>query len=172
MHYSVSATTRPARTGEINGVNYHFVSCESFQQMLSRDELLEWAQVYGQYYGTPRRYVDEKLQNGQDVVLEIDVQGAMKIKEKFPQGVFIFIVPPSLAELSVRINKRGSDTPESILKRLGCAKTELSLAGSYNYIIVNDEVARAVNKIRSIVTAEKCRTVRNQDILDKICNDQ
>lgn len=170
LHYSVSATTRSPRTGEANGVNYWFTAKEDFQAMVKNDELLEWAEVYGNYYGTPRCHVDAMLHSGKDVVLEIDTQGAMQIKAKFPQGVFIYIVPPSIGELAARITKRGTDSPEAIEKRLNSVHEELSCAYHYNYIVVNDEVAKATAKIAAILSAEKCRTERNADLINIICD--
>lgn len=172
LHYSISATTRPPRAGEVNGVNYWFVSSDEFRAMIAKDDLLEWAEVYGNYYGTPRRYVYDMLESGKDVVLEIDTQGAMQIKAKFPEGVFIFIVPPSLKELEDRIVKRGTDSPAVIAKRLGCVQDELRCASGYDYVVVNDEVAAATEKISAIVTAEKCRVGRNSDLLAAIANNE
>jgi len=169
INYSISTTTRSPRAGEVNGLNYRFIAKEEFQSMVQNDELLEWAEVYGNYYGTPRRYVTELLHSGKDVVLEIDTQGAMQIKAKFPQGVFIYIVPPSIDELANRINKRGSDSPEAIEKRLGCVRYELSCAYHYNYIVVNDQVAEATTRISAIINAEKCRVDRNTDLIDAMC---
>lgn len=168
LFYSVSATTRPPRAGEVNGVNYWFVPPAQFSQMIADDELLEWAEVYGNRYGTPRRYVDDMLARGKDVVLEIDTQGAMQIKTKFPQGVFIFIMPPSLGELEDRIRKRGTDGPEVIAKRLSCVQDELKYASQYDYVVVNDEVAAATARISAIIDAEKCRTARNADLIEAI----
>lgn len=169
LHYSISATTRPPRPGEINGQNYWFVSREQFQAMINNDELLEYAEVYGNYYGTPRRYVTDLLNSGRDVVLEIDTQGAMQIKTKFPQGVFIYIVPPSLEELAQRIYKRGTDSYESIRQRLSCVNEELMYAGNYNYIVVNDELSEAVRKAAAIIIAEKCRSDRNLAMIGDVC---
>lgn len=168
LQYSISATTRPPRTGEVNGVNYWFVTPEEFEAMARQDELLEWAEVYGNCYGTPRRYVAEMLASGKDVVLEIDTQGAMQIKAKFPEGVFIFVVPPSLRELRDRIVRRGTDSPAVIAKRLGCVQEELGYAPQYDYVVVNDEVAAATAKIAAIITAEKCRMARNADLVAAI----
>jgi guanylate kinase len=168
LNFSISATTRLPRAGEQNGVNYWFVAQEEFKNMIRQDDLLEWAEVYGNYYGTPRRYVMEMLEKGQDVVLEIDTQGAMQIKDKFPDGVFIFIVPPSLDELGKRIHKRGTETPEVIKKRLSCAANELTYAEKYNYVIINDEVNKAVRCVESILTAERCRVNRNVKLIKEI----
>lgn len=167
LHYSISATTRPSRIGETNGVNYWFISHEEFRAMIKNDELLEWAEVYGNYYGTLRRYVAELLDNGKDVVLEIDTQGAMQVKEKFSQGVFIYILPPSLDELADRIYKRGTDSRESIKKRLSCVSNELTCIHNYNYVVVNHEVAKAVEKIAAIIEAEKCNVIRNDNLIRK-----
>lgn len=168
LHYSVSATTRSPRPGEVNGVNYWFVSEDEFKTMAANDELLEWAEVYGRYYGTPLKYVWEQLKSGKDVILEIDIQGAMQVKAKFPKGVFIFVVPPSLNELETRIHKRGTETQDVIDLRLGCVRQELSFIYSYQYVVVNDEVPEAVRKIAAIVEAEKCLISRNEDILESI----
>ncbi len=168
LHYSISATTRPARPGEVNGVNYWFIAPDEFRTMVEQDELLEWAEVYGNYYGTPRRWVTDTLRSGRDVVLEIDTQGAMQIKKKFPEGVFVFIVPPSLKELEDRIVKRGADSPAVIAKRLGCVQDELCFARQYDYAVVNDEVAAATTKIAAIILAEKCRMERNRDLIEAI----
>lgn len=169
LHYSISATTRSPRFGETNGLNYWFISKEEFQSMISDDALLEWAEVYGNYYGTPYHRVKELLDSGKDVVLEIDTQGAMQVKGKFPQGVFIYIVPPSLEELADRIHKRGTDSVESIKRRLSCATAEMNKVYSYNYVVVNDEVPVAVRKIEAIISAEKCSVSRSGNLIQKIC---
>lgn len=169
LHYSVSATTRAARAGEVHGTNYLFVSQEEFQEMIAKDDLLEWANVYGNCYGTPRQYVMELLNDGKDVILEIDTQGAMQIKDKFPEGVFIYIIPPSLNELANRIYKRGTDSLESIKTRLSCATFEIDCAQHYNYVVVNDLVEEAVRKISAIITAEKCNAKRNTLLVNNVC---
>ncbi|MDR3592387.1 MAG: guanylate kinase [Negativicutes bacterium] len=169
LNYSISATTRSPRTGETDGINYWFTAPEDFQSMVKNDEMLEWAEVYGNYYGTPRRWVTQMLHSGKDVVLEIDTQGALQVKAKFPQGVFVYIVPPSIRELAARITKRGTDSPEVIEKRLNAAYEELSFAYKYNYVVVNDQVALATAKIAAIITAEKCRVERNNDLIKMIC---
>ena len=137
LAYSVSVTTRQARNGEVDGVNYFFKSVEEVKQMIAEGELLEYAEVYGNYYGTPRSYVMELLNQGKDVILEIDIQGAMQIKKRFPDGVFVFIVPPSLDELCSRIYKRGTDSEDVIKRRLASATGELAYANEYDYIVVN-----------------------------------
>ncbi|HWR44773.1 guanylate kinase [Sporomusa sp.] len=170
LKYSISATTRPPRVGEVDGVNYLFIGKNQFTTMIDNGELLEWAEVYGNFYGTPRHYVLDQLNNGYDVVLEIDTQGAMKVKDNFPQGVFVYIIPPSLDELADRIYKRGTDSLDAIQNRLNCASGELSLAHNYHYIVVNDQVAAAVQKVETIITAEKYRAERNTDLIDSLCH--
>lgn len=157
---SVSATTRSPREGEIDGVNYFFISREDFQKRLAEDDFLEYAEVYGNLYGTPRSKVLEILESGKDVILEIDIQGALKVKEKVKDGVFIFILPPSLEELKQRIIKRGSESPESLMTRFSCASKEIGFASKYDYAVVNDTVSEAVKKIEGIIIAEKCQVRR------------
>lgn len=160
LQYSVSITTRAPRVGEIDGINYYYIGKEKFEQMLRDNELLEWAQVYDNYYGTPKKQVMDVLEQGQDIILEIDIQGAMQIKKQFPQGVFIFIVPPSISELEERITKRGTDSAEAIKKRLSCVSEELSYVTEYDYVIVNDTIESAIEKLKAIIIAEKCRPHR------------
>jgi guanylate kinase len=135
--------------------------------MIAADEFLEWAEVYGNYYGTPEVKVREQLAQGKNVILEIDTQGALKVKAKFPQGIFIFIVPPSTSELEARIRKRGTETEEVIARRMGCAHEEMALMNKYNYVVLNDLVELAVAKIAAIITAEECKVGRNQDLIPK-----
>jgi len=168
LNYSISATTRSARAGEQHGVNYWFVSRAKFQNMIEHDQLLEWAEVYGNFYGTPCQHIVELLSSGKDVVLEIDAQGATQIKKKFPEGVCIYIAPPSLDELANRIYKRGTDSLETIKTRLNSANAELTYVPHYNYVVVNDEVQSATNKIAAIISAEKCRVGRNMDVIETI----
>ena len=158
--YSVSATTRAPRTGETEGVNYFFKTKDQFRSMIERDELLEGAEYVGQYYGTPRSFVSETIQAGKDIILEIEVQGAMKVKQRFPEGVFIFLMPPSLDELKTRIENRGTETDESIRNRLSVAVDEIRLLEHYDYAVVNDRVESACERILSIITAEHCKRER------------
>lgn len=160
---SVSATTRKPRNGEIDGVNYFFIDKEDFLEKIDNNDFLEYAEVYGNYYGTPKSKVFEVLESGKDVILEIDIQGALKIKSAYPDGVFIFILPPSMEELRSRITNRGSETPESLKTRLNSAYEEISFASKYDYAVINDEVNEAVRKIESIITAEKCRVYKIKD---------
>ena len=169
LGYSVSVTTRQPRTGEIDGVNYFFKTVDEVKEMIAKDELLEYAEVYGNYYGTPREYVMEQLKAGKDVLLEIDIQGALQVKKRFPEGVFVFIVPPSLDELSARIYKRGTDSEDVIKRRLASAASELTYAAEYDYIIVNDIAEKAADKVLTIMEAERYRVARTYFIVNKIC---
>ncbi|MGI6703102.1 MAG: guanylate kinase [Clostridia bacterium] len=157
---SISNTTRLPRDGEVHGKNYFFISREEFLDMISKDGFIEYAEVYGNYYGTPRRYVEENLHQGRDVLLEIDIQGALQVKEKYKEGVFVFILPPSMEELKARITKRGTEDEKEILRRFESAYKEINYVSRYNYFIINDRVDTAVEKLRSIITAEKCRVDR------------
>jgi len=162
---SVSATTRSPRAGEEHGINYYFINREEFLNRIDNDDFLEYAEVYGNFYGTPKSKVLEILDQGKDVILEIDIQGALKIKSSYPEGIFIFILPPSMEELKSRITNRGSETPESLKTRLEAAYDEISFASKYDYAVVNDEVEDAVKKIESIIIAEKCRVFKIKDEL-------
>jgi len=153
------------RAGEDNGVNYYFINREEFLMKIDNDDFLEYAEVYGNFYGTPKSKVFEILEQGKDVILEIDIQGALKIKSAYPEGIFIFILPPSMEELKSRITNRGSETPESLKTRLEAAYDEISFASKYDYAVVNDTVEEAVKKIESIIIAEKCRVFKIKDEL-------
>ncbi|ALP89953.1 MULTISPECIES: guanylate kinase [Clostridium] len=164
---SVSATTRSPRNGEVDGINYYFMSKEQFKEKIEANDFLEYAEVYDNFYGTPKSNVEQLLESGKDVILEIDIQGALKVKENTEEGVFIFILPPSMEELKARIIKRGSETPESLMKRFKSAYKEINFISRYNYAVVNDEVETAVDKLEAIVCAEKCRVDRiKHSILD------
>jgi guanylate kinase len=157
---SVSCTTRLPREGEVDGVNYYFIDKEKFASMIQGNEFLEYAEVYDNFYGTPYSGIEKKLMEGYDVILEIDIQGALKVKEKYPEGLFLFILPPSMEELKNRIKKRGSETEESFLKRFKSAFKEINYASRYNYAVVNDTIDDAVKKLECIIVAEKCRIDR------------
>jgi len=164
---SVSITTRQPRQGEVNGESYYFYSKEEFKRKIEEKDFLEYAEVYGNFYGTPKSKVMERLDRGEDVILEIDIQGALKVKENFEEGVFIFILPPSMEELKNRIINRGSETPESLMTRFKSAYKEINYLSKYNYAVVNDTVVEAANKIKSIIAAEKCRVDRiKENLLD------
>lgn len=172
LGYSISATTRAPRTGEVNGVNYWFLSKEEFQKMISEDGLLEWAEVYGNYYGTPAQKVKDSLAEGKNILLEIDTQGAALVRKKFPEGVYIYILPPSLEELKRRIIGRGTDSEESIERRLSCAREEMGCASEqYNYLVLNDEVELAVERVETIIEAEQYQIKRNLNLLKAVCGE-
>jgi len=158
IHFSVSFTTRSPRPGEIDGVNYHYVSREEFERMISAGELLEYAEYVGNYYGTSLKVIRDNLEQGIDVLLDIEVQGAAKVREKCPDAVLIFIIPPSIEELSRRLTARNTDTADVVELRLQKAREECQLCSSYDYIVVNDSVSSASAEILSILTAERCRT--------------
>ncbi|MGG3832166.1 MULTISPECIES: guanylate kinase [Geobacillus] len=160
LHYSVSVTTRPPREGEVEGVDYFFRTREQFEQMIRENKLLEWAEYVGNYYGTPIDYVEKTLAEGKDVFLEIEVQGAMKVRRAFPEALFIFLAPPSLTELEKRIMGRGTESKELIENRLRAAKEELEMMDEYDYVVENDEVELACERIKAIVIAEHCRRER------------
>lgn len=168
LAYSVSATTRKPRAGEVDGESYYFLSVEAFEKMIEKDELLEWAKVYDNYYGTPLKKVEEKLAAGEDILLEIDTQGAMKVREKFPEGVYIFILPPSLAELERRIRGRDTETEDVLQKRLAAAINEIEAGKCYKYVVTNDEVDGAVDSVCAILAAERRLVARNGELFDEI----
>jgi guanylate kinase len=160
LQYSISVTTRKPREGEVDGVDYFFKTREEFEEMIKQNQLLEWAEYVGNYYGTPIDYVEKTLNEGKDVFLEIEVQGALKVKEVFPEGLFIFLMPPSLSELKNRIVTRGTESDELIANRLKVAKEEIEMMDAYDYVVENDKVELAVERIKAIVMAEHCRRER------------
>ena len=164
-YISVSATTRSPRAGEVDGKSYYFLNKEDFIKKIESGDFLEHAEVHGNLYGTPKSSVLEKLDEGKDVILEIDIQGALKVKENYPDGVFIFILPPSMEELKNRLIGRGSETPESLMTRFNTAFKEINYISKYNYAVVNDEVDAAVEKIEGILLAERCRVDRVKEIM-------
>lgn len=166
--YSVSMTTRAPRVGEEEGVSYFFRDKEEFQRLIKEDAFLEYAQVYDNFYGTPKQHVMDLLSEGKSVILEIDIQGAMQVKERFSEAVFIYIVPPSLDILSNRLRDRGTDAADVIDKRLSKASSELALAHCYDYIVVNDVLPDAVEKVASILRAEACKIKRNKEKIQYI----
>jgi len=160
---SISSTTRLPRIGEADGVNYFFIDKDKFEGMIDNNDFLEYASVYDNYYGTPRQYVMNNLESGNDVLLEIDIVGALQIKERFKDAVFVFILPPSLEELKNRIVGRGTESILDIEKRYGAAISEIEQVIKYDYAVVNDDLARAVQDIESIMRAEKCRVLRKHE---------
>lgn len=161
LQLSISVTTRSPRPGEENGKHYFFRTEEQFQEMVKNGDLLEYAQfVNGLFYGTPRAYVEEKIAAGQDVLLEIDVKGAIQVKERWPTGVYIFILPPTMEELEERLRKRQTEAAEAIRQRLSVAVDELNFIPLYDYQVVNDDLDISTRKLQSIIVAERCRVSR------------
>ena len=161
--YSISATTRTPRPGEVDGREYYFLSVDDFKAWIADEKFLEYAEVYGNFYGTPLNKIEERLNRGEDILLEIDVQGALNVKRKCPEGIYIFLLPPSLEELKRRIEGRGTESPESLSRRLKNAVAEIKIGLEYDYVVVNDSVDEAVAEIKSILTAERCKVARNAD---------
>jgi guanylate kinase len=166
--YSVSMTTRKKREGEVEGVDYYFRTKEAFEKLIEEDGLLEYAQYVDNYYGTPLKYVEETLEAGRDVFLEIEVQGALKVREKMPEAIFIFLSPPNLDELESRIVGRGTDSDEMIGKRMNKAVEELKLIQYYDYVVENDTVDNAAKKIRHIIESEHLKVSRNLKVYAEI----
>ena len=166
--FSISMTTREQRVGEVEGEDYFFRTHEQFEQYIKEGKLLEYANYVGNYYGTPIDYVRETMKRGQDVFLEIEVQGALKVKKRMPEGIFIFLSPPDLEELEYRIENRGTDKPEVINQRMEKAVEELKLIKYYDYVVENDSVDAAARKIRSIIESEHLKVDRNIDRFSKI----
>ncbi|HEO2675854.1 TPA: guanylate kinase [Streptococcus agalactiae] len=158
--YSVSMTTRPQRPGEVDGVDYFFRTREEFEALIKEGQMLEYAEYVGNYYGTPLSYVNESLDKGIDVFLEIEVQGALQVKSKVPDGVFIFLTPPDLEELEERLVGRGTDSPEVIAQRIERAKEEIALMREYDYAVVNDQVSLAAERVKRVIEAEHYRVDR------------
>lgn len=168
---AVSATTRNPRDGEKDGVSYHFLSREDFDRKISADEFLEHAEYCGNCYGTLKSEVDPYLEQGIDVILEIEVQGAMKIRSLRPDALFVFIAPPSVKELRRRLKKRGTESDEVIEERISKASGEIELAGNYDYIIVNDALEDAVDDFFAVIRAEKLKSEYSTELIDKILNE-
>ena len=160
LRHSISYTTRQPREGEVNGRDYHFVDEAVFRRMIERDEFVEWASVYGKHYGTPRGPLEASLREGEDMLLEIDIQGAEQVRKKYGQGVFIYILPPSLGVLQTRLHLRGRDTAEEIERRLSQVKEEVKSWQAYDYVVRNDDVKQALRELDAIVTAERVRVKR------------
>lgn len=168
ISYSISATTRQPRPGEQDGVNYYFYTKEKFREMIDQGQLLEWAEVYGNFYGTPKQKVLDRLEAGEDILLEIDTQGALNVMKVMPEGLFIFLLPPSLEELAARLKGRGTETEESLHRRLGAAVDEIKLATKYRYVVVNDKVEDAQETLANIIEAEHHRSDLNESLLAKL----
>ncbi len=162
---SISATTRKPRAGEVDGREYFFHTKEEFEHMIKKGELIEWAEYVGNYYGTPKQAVEQQLAEGKDVLLEIEMQGGMLVKEQFPEAALIFITPPSYQELKSRLQNRGTESPEEIERRLARAKEEAAYMKSYDYIVVNDNLSEAVSRVNDIITNEHYRVSNSMDLI-------
>ncbi|MFA9453706.1 MAG: guanylate kinase [Candidatus Aminicenantaceae bacterium] len=160
--FSVSHTTRPQREGEEEGTDYYFVDRDKFDSMITESRLAEWAVVHGNYYGTSKRELEHRASGGTDVILDIDVQGARQIREKYKKGLFIFFLPPSFAQLKQRLVKRGQDDPDVISQRLAMARKEIRAYPQFDYIIINDALETAQQELEAIVISERCRLHRRQ----------
>lgn len=168
IYYSVSATTRSPRPGEVNGVNYHFLSKDEFEKLIENDGVLEYANYCGNYYGTPKKPVEDMLAQGKNVILEIEVQGALKVMEKCPEAVSVFILPPSLKELRRRLHKRGTETEDVIEKRIGEAAGEIRKAVNYDYVMINGELEIAVSDLLSIINSQKLKKENSKYLIDEV----
>lgn len=166
--FSTSLTTRQPRPNEVDGENYFFVSKEKFFGMVENDELLEYAQVHNNFYATPKKFVYDKIEDGEIVLLEIDVQGALQIKERYKNVVFIFLLPPSMSELRTRLVNRGTESEEDIDTRFNNAYKELDFVGEYDYFVVNNTVDQAVKDIKNIIAAERLRVKRHKNIKENV----
>ena len=165
IYFSVSYTTRQPRVGEQDGVNYNFVDRTEFERMIAANELLEYAEYVNNYYGTSLKAIQQKLESGVDVLLDIEVQGAAKVRARCPDALFIFIIPPSFEELSRRLHRRNTDSEDVIAGRLEKARVELKEIPSYDYLVINDKVSGAVAEIEAILTAAECRVENRKSIL-------
>ena len=165
IYFSVSATTRAPREGEVDGVHYHFIDADTFREWIAKDEFLEYAEYVGNFYGTPKKYVDAAMEEGKDVILDIEVQGAIQVVGKRPDTVRIFIAPPSWEDLERRLTSRGTDSPDKVQKRLLRAKVEFQTAHTYDYFVINDTVENAVREIEAIMTAEHCKPQERMEII-------
>ncbi len=164
LAYSISATTRQPRAGEVDGKNYYFLTKDAFEEKIRENAFLEYANVYGNYYGTPLGHIEDRRNRGEDILLEIDTQGALNIMERCPDGVFIFLIPPSLQELERRIRGRGTESQDSLEKRLSSAEQEIRIGKKYQYVVVNDDISNAVHQIQAILLAEHCRNEKEYKI--------
>ncbi|RKX50515.1 MAG: guanylate kinase [Thermotogae bacterium] len=165
--FSVSCTTRPKRPGEVDGEDYFFVSEEEFKRMIEEDAFLEWARVHGYLYGTPRKFVEDTVNKGKDVILDIDVQGALSVKKKVEDAVYIFIAPPSMEDLRERLEKRKTEDKEAMERRLEDARWELQLIEEFDYLIINRDLVEAINDLKSIMRSERLKTARQKEMIEK-----
>lgn len=168
LKFSVSHTTRPPRPNEVDGMCYHFISEAEFKKKVGQGEFLEWAKVHNNYYGTAMETLDSHINNGEDLLLDLDVQGVQSLKKMNFRGVFIFLLPPSLDELYNRLNKRGTESPEVIQQRIDVGKQEMALYQLYDYVVINSNLDETVTNLIAIIRAERCRANRHNPILQKI----
>ncbi len=170
-HLSISATTRAPRQGEEDGREYFFRTQEEFDAMIANNELLEYACFNGNSYGTPRSYVEKLINEGKDVILEIEIQGALQVKKLYPEAVLLFVMPPTANDLKERLVGRGTETPDVIAQRLAISSKESQYMCGYDYLVVNDELAKSVEQVHSIISSEHFRTARNEDTIETIQKD-
>ena len=168
LYFSVSATTRDPRPGELDGIHYHFMDVESFRKWIAMDQFLEYAEYVGNFYGTPKKFVDDAMEAGKDVILEIEIQGALKVKEKFPEAVLVFVMPPSAGELKRRLIGRGTEPLSIIDARLKRAAEEAVGIEKYDYIIVNDDVNECAARLHALIQSQHCRASENLEFIEKI----
>lgn len=168
IFYSVSVTTRTPRNKEKNGVNYFFESRDEFEKMIINKQLIEWDEYVNNYYGTPKKFIEEMTNEGKDVILEITVEGAINVKEMWPEAVMIYLLPPSMSELRKRITCRNTECEDSINQRMISAEKELDYVNDYEYVVINDDLSYAVNQVEEIIRAERLKTIRNKNIVNKL----
>lgn len=168
IKFSISSITRPMRQGEVEGGKYHFISREEFEELIKNDALLEYNVFVGNYYGTPKAPVVEALDRGEDMILELDVNGAALVKQKMPEAISVFIMPPSFEVLKNRLSGRGTEAPEVVQKRLNVALGEIKRAADYDFIVVNDKLNEATNDLLSVILGQKLKTESEKDIIDEV----
>ena len=172
LHYSVSYTTRPPRPGDENGRDYHFISPAEFQERIDRRDFAEWAEIYGYRYGTSRSLIETIRSEGRDVILDIDGQGARQLREKNLEGIFIFVLPPSLAELRRRLSRRGTESAAALRERLMKARAELTEAREYEYLIINDDLEKTKDRLQAVIVAEHQRRACMAEVLEDLLNEK
>ena len=168
IYFSVSSTTRKPRNGEVDGVDYNFITVSQFKELIEENGMLEYAEYCGNYYGTPKNMVEKMRCAGKNDILEIDVQGAMQVKENCKDAILVFIMPPSIAELERRLRKRGTETDEVISRRIAKAVDEISFAHKYNYVVVNDELEKAVEDLKSVISAEEHKAGYAEEFINEV----
>lgn len=172
INYSISATTRAPRQGEVDGINYFFMTKADFRNKIEQGGFLEWAEVYDNYYGTPLDYIRETTAKGKDVMVEIDPQGAKQVRLKMPDAILVFIMPPSYKELEKRIRGRGTETEEEINKRLGCAIKEINTLSLYDYVVLNNDLEDALYDLKTIINSERCKVMRNRQLPEEFSKEK